>query len=108
MIWVYAYKMIKNKEININTPFATIHKEGLKDFKFIILERFLSYDNEFSARDGFILNAYFAILRTARSDSEAYGIDVNQAVFEKVPLVVAPVSNINLKRTSYKVAGREE
>jgi len=101
-------EMIKNKEININTPFATIHKEGLKDFKFIILERFLSYDNEFSARDGFILNAYFAILRTARSDSEAYGIDVNQAVFEKVPLVVAPVSNINLRRTSYKVAGRDE
>ena len=53
------------------------------------------------------MNAYFAILRTARSDSEAYGIDINQAVFEKVPLVVAPVSNINLKRTSYKIAGRE-
>jgi KUP system potassium uptake protein len=99
-------EMMKNKEINISTPFATIHKEGLKDFKFIILERFLSYDNEFSARDGFILNTYFAILKTARSDSEAYGIDINQAVFEKVPLVVAPVSNINLKRTSYKVAGR--
>src|SRR6478672_10910726 len=101
-------EMINNKEINITSPFLSIHKEGLKDFKFIILERFLSYDNEFSARDGFILNSYFAILRTARSDSEAYGIDVNQAVFEKVPLVVAPVSNINLKRTSYKVAGRDE
>ena len=100
-------EMVKNKEIDIHTPFATIHKEGLKDFKFIILERFLSYDNEFSAREGFVLNAYFAILRTARSDSEAYGIDVNQAVFEKVPLVVAPVSNINLKRTSYKVAEKE-
>jgi KUP system potassium uptake protein len=100
-------EMVKNKEIDIHTPFTTIHKEGLKDFRFIILERFLSYDNEFSAREGFILNAYFAILKTARSDSEAYGIDINQAVFEKVPLVVAPVSNINLKRTSYKIAGKE-
>jgi KUP system potassium uptake protein len=101
-------EMVDHKEIIIDTPFANIHREGLKDFKFIILERFLSYDNEFSATDSFILNTYFAILRTARSDSEAYGIDVNQAVFEKVPLVVAPISGINLKRTSYKVAGREE
>jgi KUP system potassium uptake protein len=100
-------EMIRNREININIPFAAVHKEGLKDFKFIILERFLSYDNEFSAREGFILNSYFTILKTARSDSEAYGIDVNQAVFEKVPLVVAPVSNINLRRTVFKEEGEE-
>jgi KUP system potassium uptake protein len=69
-----------------------------KDFKFVIMERFLSYDNEFSARDGFILNAYFSILRLARSDSRAYGIDSDQAVIEKVPLVVTPLSRIQLKR----------
>jgi len=100
-------EMINNKEINITSPFLAIHKEGLKDFKFIILERFLSYDNEFSARDGFILNGYFSILKLARSDSEAYGIDLNQAVFEKVPLVVAPVTNISLKRTFHKIEGKE-
>lgn len=38
----------------------------------------------------------------------AYGIDVNQAVFEKVPLVVAPVTNISLTRTSHRTAGRNE
>jgi KUP system potassium uptake protein len=69
-----------------------------KEFKFVILERFLSYDNEFSARDGFILNSYFSILRLARSDSRAYGIDGDQAVIEKVPLVVTPVSKIQLRR----------
>src|SRR6185312_8278439 len=40
-----------------------------RDFKFVILERFLSYDNEFSAREGFILNTYFSILRLARGHS---------------------------------------
>jgi len=77
------------------------------DFKFVILERFLSYDNEFSVRDGFILNSYFSILRLARSDSRAYGIDTDQAVIEKVPLVVAPISNINLKRVKDKTSRRE-
>jgi len=99
--------MINNKEINIHGRIHSLHKEGLKDFKFVILERFLSYDNEFSGRKGFILNSYFSIVKLARSDSEAYGIDLNQAVFEKVPLVVAPVTNINLKRTFYKIEGKE-
>jgi KUP system potassium uptake protein len=102
MLKKVAEEMINNKEIEISPRFSLIHEQGLKDFKFIILERFLSYDNEFSVRDGFILNSYFSILKLARSDSEAYGIDVDQAVFEKVPLVVAPVSNIRLTRTSYK------
>ncbi len=74
------------------------HVSRPKDFKFVILERFLSYDNEFSAKDGFILNSYFSILRLARSDSRAYGIDGDQAVIEKVPLVVTPLSKIQLRR----------
>jgi KUP system potassium uptake protein len=80
-----------------------IHTPGKsKDFKFVIMERFLSYDNEFSAREGFILNAYFSILKLARSDSRAYGVDTDQAVIEKVPLVVQPISNIPLKRIPHR------
>jgi KUP system potassium uptake protein len=98
-------EMIDNNELNISS--ISIHNDGLKDFKFIILERFLSYDNEFSPRERFVLNSYFNILRLARSDSEAYGIDLDQAVFEKVPLVVAPLSSLHLERTFYKPAPKE-
>ncbi|GGB00809.1 KUP/HAK/KT family potassium transporter [Puia dinghuensis] len=94
MLRKVAEEMAASKEI----PFAG----RTRDFKFVILERFLSYDNEFSARDGFILNSYFSLLRLARSDSRAYGIDTDQAVIEKVPLVVTPVSNISLKRIHRK------
>jgi KUP system potassium uptake protein len=99
-------EMAVNKEINIAPQYPSIHPNGVQDFRFVILERFLSYDNEFSFRDGFILNSYFSIIKLARSDSEAYGIDSNQAVVEKVPLVVAPVTNISLRRTNYKMADR--
>lgn len=94
-------KMVKNKELVIPRRFPTVQKDGVGDFKFIILERFLSYDNEFTGKEKFILNNYFNMLRWARSDSEAYGIDVDQAVFEKVPLVVAPVTNIHLKKVKH-------
>ena len=80
----------------------------MNDFRFVILERFLSYDNEFSGREGFILNSYFSIIKLARSDSEAYGIDSDLSVIEKVPLVVAPMTNINLKRTFYKIDAKSD
>ena len=91
-------EMINNKEIEMTSRFPTIHKQSVNDFRFIILERFLSYDNQFSVREGFILNSYFSILKLARTDSEAYGIDRDLSIIEKVPLVVAPLSNIELKR----------
>lgn len=96
-------EMICNKELVIPTPQIAMKKDVISDFRFVVLERFLSYDNEFSFREGFILNAYFSIIKLARSDSEAYGIDSDQTVIEKVPLVVAPVTTINLKRTAYKI-----
>jgi len=95
-------EMIQNKEIDLDNRFPSLNTKGSTDFKFVILERFLSYDNEFTFRDGFILNTYFSIIRLAQSDSEAYGIDSDQAIVEKVPLVVAPVTNMNLKRIKFK------
>jgi KUP system potassium uptake protein len=95
-------EMVSDKEIIIPNQYPSVNQDGLGDFRFIILERFLSYDNEFSAREGFILNSYFSIIRLARSDSAAYGIDSNQSVIEKVPLVVAPLTNLQLTRIHSK------
>jgi KUP system potassium uptake protein len=95
-------EMLHNREINLDNCFPSLNANASNDFRFIILERFLSYDNEFAFREGFILNTYFSIIKLAQSDSEAYGIDSDQAVVEKVPLVVAPVTNINLKRIKYR------
>ncbi len=100
-------EMINNKELDVTSRFPSLHKHSLNEFKFVILERFLSYDNQLSGRKGFILNSYFYLLKFARSDSEAYGIDVDKAVFEKVPLVVEPVRDVNLKRAFYRIEGKE-
>jgi KUP system potassium uptake protein len=96
-------EMINNKEIDIVSRYPSLHLDDIHHFRFVILESFLSYDNEFSGRDGFILNAYFSIKRLAISDKKAYGLNTNQARIEMVPLVVTPASGITLKRAAYKV-----
>ncbi|MDR3714594.1 MAG: KUP/HAK/KT family potassium transporter [Puia sp.] len=96
-------EMINNKELDIVSRYPSVNKEDLQNFRFVVLEKFLSYDNEFSVRDGFILNSYFSINRAALSDSKAFGLDSNQTIVEKIPLVVTPVSSISLKRAFYKI-----
>jgi KUP system potassium uptake protein len=68
------------------------------DFQFVIIEKFLSYNNEFNIREGFILNSYFAIKKLAQSEAKAFGLDTSETRVEKIPLIVKPVSNIVLKR----------
>ena len=96
-------EMISNKELDITSRYPSMTREDLHSFRFVILEQFLSYDNEFSVRDGFILNSYFTLNRMALSDPQAFGLDSNQTIVEKTPLVVTPITNINLKRAFYKI-----
>jgi KUP system potassium uptake protein len=74
-----------------------------EDFRFVILEKFLSYDNEFSVRDGFILNSYFSLKKLALAEEKAFGLDPSETLVEKLPLVVAPVTRINLHRAYYRI-----
>jgi KUP system potassium uptake protein len=97
-------EMVCNKELDVTSRYPSLNKHNLAaDFVFVILEKFLSYDNEFSVKDGFILNSYFAIKRLALSDYQAFGLDTSDTIVEKIPFVVTPISSIALKRTSYKM-----
>lgn len=92
-------EMVNNKEINIMSRYPSLKKHNIAaDFRFVILEKFLSYENEFSFMEGFILNSYFTIKKIAQSDSAAFGLDTSETRIEKIPLVVSPIGNIFLKR----------
>ncbi len=96
--------MVNNKEINIISRYPSLRKHNLAaDFKFVLLERFLSYENEFSFTDGFILRSYFALNKLGQSDAKAFGLDTSETRIEKIPLVVQPVSKLKLDRISPKI-----
>jgi len=97
-------EMTCNKELDIASRYPSLKKHNIADdFKFVILEKFLSHDNEFSVRDGFILNSYFGIKKLALADDKAFGLDSSETIIEKLPLVVVPASNISLHRAYYKI-----
>ncbi len=91
--------MVARNEIDITSHYNSLQKFRIAaDFRFVIMEKFLSYNNSFGAKEGFILNSYFAIKRLAQTEAKAFGLDTSETYVEKIPLVVKPVGNIVLKR----------
>lgn len=93
--------MVARKEISITSRYESLSRFNVTaDFRFVIMEKFLSYNNSFSVKEGFILNSYFAIKKLAQSEAKAFGLDTSETYVEKIPMVVKPVNNIQLKRVT--------
>ncbi|MCJ8211973.1 KUP/HAK/KT family potassium transporter [Mucilaginibacter sp. RS28] len=91
--------MISRGELDITSKYESLSSFHLPaDFQFVIMEKFLSYNNNFSLSEGFILNSYFAIKQMAQGEAKAFGLDTSETRIEKIPMVVNPLNNIKLKR----------
>ncbi len=96
--------MVEHHELNVdaNASEVAFNKHNISgDIRYVIIKRFLSVENEFSLKEGFILNSYFAIGSLAQSDKKAFGLDWSDTDIEKIPLVLAPVQHIPLKRIGH-------
>ncbi|HEX2683331.1 MAG TPA: KUP/HAK/KT family potassium transporter, partial [Ferruginibacter sp.] len=92
--------LAQNKEVNIKEGYKLLGKgSGGTDFQFIVMEKFLSQDNELPLWERLILKFYFWIKEISLSEERGFGLDRSHVVVEKFPLIVSPISNIRLKRT---------
>ena len=92
-------EMIARKELDITSRYASLGSYNLPaDFQFVIIDRFLSYNNILSTAESFILRSYFTINSLGQSDAKAFGLDTSETRIEKIPLIVNPLSNIKLQR----------
>ena len=91
--------LVKNKELNLHIrPDGSTKYNPEPDFKFVVIEKFLSLENEFSLRDGLLLNSYFFLKKLSQSDEKAFGLDKSDIVVEDVPMLVQPVQKLEFKR----------
>lgn len=68
------------------------------DITYVIIETFLSVENELSLKEGFIMDSYFTIKQLAQSDQKAFGLDNATTIMESVPLLISPKTYLPLKR----------
>ncbi|HEY4800892.1 MAG TPA: KUP/HAK/KT family potassium transporter, partial [Bacteroidia bacterium] len=92
-------ELVENKELNLHMrPDGSTKYNPEPDFKFVVIEKFLSVENEFTLRDGLLLNGYFLLKHMGQSDERAFGLDKNDVEVEHIPLVYHPIKNVALKR----------
>lgn len=95
-------ELVANKELNLHTrPDGSTKYNREPDFKFVVLEKFLSVENEFTLREGVLLNSYFYLKRLGLSDERAFGLDKSDVIVEQVPLVYQAATKVELMRESH-------
>lgn len=90
----------KAKEVEMTSRHPALKKYNIRgDIRFVLLRSFLSYENDLSGRDNFIMRVYYILRRwfSIRED-EAFGLDADNVVIENVPVVVARNEEVRLIR----------
>ena len=92
-------ELVKNKEVDLTSRYSSLNKQHLiGDFKFVVMEKFLSYENTLDVYTKVILNMYFFMKKLTISEEKAFGLDTSNVTIEKVPLIVSPPNNYKFTR----------
>lgn len=92
-------EMVANKEINVAPRFESVNRNNVMgDFRFIVIEKFLSRDNELPLWDRLVMKAYFILKKFSLSEERAFGLDQSDVTVEKYPIIVSNVTDIQLTR----------
>jgi KUP system potassium uptake protein len=91
--------LVNNREVNITSRYESLEKNNVVgDFQFIVMEKYLSQDNELPFFERVVMKLYFWLKELSLSEERGFGLDPSNVTIEKFPLIVSSVPNFNLKR----------
>ncbi len=92
-------EMVQNKEVNIVSRYESLSRNNVMgDFRFIVMEKFLSRDNSLPLWERLMMRGYFLLKKVSLSEERGFGLDPSDVTLEKYPLIVSAVPDYNLKR----------
>ncbi len=92
-------ELIENDEVHIETRYH-IERDDIPtgDFKFVIVQEFLSHENDLPFAEKVIMGIYLMVKSITASPKNWFGLDTDSVEIEKVPLLLHPAKNFRLKR----------
>ena len=91
--------MVANREMNITSRYESLQRNNVVgDFQFIVMEKFLSRDNELPFLEKLIMKLHFIIKDKSLNEERGFGLEQSNVTVEKFPLIVAPFSKLKLQR----------
>ncbi|MGZ3898830.1 MAG: KUP/HAK/KT family potassium transporter [Bacteroidia bacterium] len=91
--------MVLKKEVDITSRYESLNRNNvIGDFKFVVLEKFLSYENDLPTFENLIMKMYFFLKHFSMSEAKAFGLDSSSLKVEKFPMVIKKSKELDLKR----------
>jgi KUP system potassium uptake protein len=91
--------LVNNREVNITSRYESLERNNVVgDFQFIVMEKYLSQDNELPFFERVVMKLYFWLKELSLSEERGFGLDPSNVTIEKFPLIVSPIPNFNLQR----------
>jgi KUP system potassium uptake protein len=91
--------LVKAQTVDIVSRYESLNRnQVIGDFRFIVMEKFLSNENDLPFYEKIVLDIYFFLKSISLSEENAFGLDTSSVLIEKVPLVISPIKEIHLRR----------
>lgn len=92
-------ELIESDEVHIETRYH-LERDDIPtgDFKFVIVQEFLSHENDLPLPEQIIMGIYLAVKSITASPENWFGLDTDSVEIEKVPLLLRPAKDFRLKR----------
>ncbi|MBA3649768.1 MAG: KUP/HAK/KT family potassium transporter [Chitinophagales bacterium] len=91
--------MVEKGEVDITSRYESLNKYHLPgDFRFVVMEKFLSYENELPFFEKIIMDIYFFLKRISLSEGTEFGLDTSAVTIEKIPLILTRPRELKLTR----------
>ncbi len=91
--------LVANREVNVTSRYESQQRNNVVgDFKFVVMEKFLSQDNELPLFERVVMRLHFWLKDFSLSEERGFGLEQSNVLVEKFPLIVAPNNKLKLKR----------
>jgi KUP system potassium uptake protein len=94
--------LVKNREVNVTSRYESLERNNVVgDFQFVVMEKYLSQDNDLPIGERLIMRLHFWLKSISLSEERGFGLDPSNVAVEKFPLIVSPISNLQIKRVEF-------
>jgi KUP system potassium uptake protein len=91
-------EMISKDEVNLQRIEQEYQQDIMGDFRFVVLDSFLSYDNKMPFSQNFIMKSYYNLRHLSIKEHINFELDRSNVMIEKHPVVVVPFERNTLER----------
>jgi KUP system potassium uptake protein len=93
------HELVQTKEVDLSDSEELEYQQTkIGDIRFLILDSFLSFDNDMPFWKNLLVRSYFNLKAIGVKEAANFGLDESNVTIEKYPVVVTPVVPLPLER----------